>query len=89
MSPQWEKRRKRVFEIIEVGTKYDYPSRAYDLFNAFCILLNLTTSIMYTFHDLKYKYGELLVTLDEATVALSSRYGDYSPYPYTKPYVRY
>ena len=25
---------------------------------------------MYTFHDLKYKYGELLVTLDEATVAL-------------------
>ena len=54
MSPQWEKRRKRVFEIIEVGTKYDYPSRAYDLFNAFCILLNLTTSIMYTFHDLKY-----------------------------------
>ena len=56
MSPQWEKRRKRVFEIIEVGTKYDYPSRAYDLFNAFCILLNLTTSIMYTFHDLKYKY---------------------------------
>lgn len=36
MSPQWEKRRKRVFEIIEVGTKYDYPSRAYDLFN--CIL---------------------------------------------------
>ena len=70
MSPQWEKRRKRVFEIIEVGTKYDYPSRAYDLFNAFCILLNLTTSIMYTFHDLKYKYGELLVTLDEATVAL-------------------
>lgn len=55
MSPQWEKRRKRVFEIIEVGTKYDYPSRAYDLFNAFYILLNLTTSIMYTFHDLKYK----------------------------------
>lgn len=70
MNTQWERKRKRIFEIIEVGTKYDYPSRAYDLFNAFCILLNLAASIMYTFDHIKTDYGELLIIIDNVTVAL-------------------
>ena len=47
----YEKRRKRIFEIIEVGTEYDYVSRIYDFFNAFCIILNLAVSILYTFDN--------------------------------------
>ena len=48
MKPVWETRRKRIFEIIEVGTRYDYASRIYDFFNAFCIILNLSVCTMYT-----------------------------------------
>ncbi|MEQ2457150.1 ion transporter [Flavonifractor hominis] len=64
----WDRRRKRVFEIIEVGTQYDYVSRAYDFFNAACILLNLLVNILYTFGEIRAVYGELLVALDEFTV---------------------
>ena len=44
MQSTWEKRRKTVFEIIEVGTEYDYISRMYDFFNAFCIKIVLIGS---------------------------------------------
>lgn len=64
----WERRRKRIFEIIEVGTRYDYVSRAYDFFNAACILLNLLGNTLYTFGEIRATYGELLVVLDEFTV---------------------
>ena len=45
----WEKRRKRLFELIEIGSNYDAWCWGYDFFNTFTILLNLTVSIMYTF----------------------------------------
>ena len=57
MDKKWEKRKQRVFEIIEIGTHYDYASRAYDFFNALSILVNLTVSILYTFNDIEAKYG--------------------------------
>ena len=68
MNKIWEKRRKRIFEIIEVGTEYDYVSRAYDFFNAFCIILNLAVSMMYTFEDLRVQYGRIFITVEEITV---------------------
>nr|WP_303183288.1 ion transporter [Lachnoclostridium phocaeense] len=70
MQSTWEKRRKRVFEIIEVGTEYDYISRIYDFFNAFCIILNLIVSMVYTFEEYRTAYGSLLMTIEQATVAL-------------------
>ena len=70
MKPVWETRRKRIFEIIEVGTRYDYASRIYDFFNAFCIILNLSVCTMYTFNNMRNAYGALLITLEETTVAL-------------------
>ncbi len=70
MKPVWETRRKRIFEIIEVGTRYDYASRIYDFFNAFCIILNLSVCTMYTFDNMQNAYGALLITLEETTVAL-------------------
>lgn len=41
--------RKRVFEIIEVGSPEDRPSRIYDFINMLAIVVNLTISILYTF----------------------------------------
>lgn len=53
MNEAWLKRRKRVFEIIEVGTDFDYVSRAYDMVNAFAIILNLIVSILYTYSEIR------------------------------------
>ena len=69
MEKTWELRRKRIFEIIEVGNDLDYISRGYDFANAFAIILNLTVSILYTFSELREQYGTLLFTIEEITVA--------------------
>lgn len=69
MDKKWEKRKQRVFGIIEIGTHYDYASRAYDFFNALSILVNLTVSILYTFNDIEAKYGTLLLDIEAFTVA--------------------
>lgn len=65
----WEKRRKRLFELIEIGSNYDAWCWGYDFFNTFTILLNLAVSIMYTFDNMELKYGPLLLTLERLTVA--------------------
>lgn len=69
MNSKWKRRRKRLFEIIEVGNDLDYVSRAYDFMNAFSIIINLAVSIMYTYADLREKYGTWMVILEEVTVA--------------------
>ena len=65
----WLKRRKRVFEIIEVGAPTDYVSRIYDFFNSFAIILNLIVSVMYTFASMRQQYATLLLTIENVTVA--------------------
>lgn len=68
MDEKWLKRRKRVFEIIEVGNDLDYASRAYDFANAFVIIINLVISIMLTFSELREQYGTWLKVIEELTV---------------------
>lgn len=65
----WDNRRKRLFEIIEVGNDLDTQSRIYDYINAFSIVVNLTVAIMYTFPDLRDKYGNILIFIEQVTVA--------------------
>ena len=62
-------RRKRVFEIIEIGAPEDYVSRAYDLVNMLSIIVNLTVSILYTFEEFRVSHGVLLLTIEAVTVA--------------------
>lgn len=69
MDKKWLKRRKRLFEILEVGNDFDNVSRAYDYVNAFSIILNLLASIMYTFEDLRIQYGTWLLLVEEITMA--------------------
>lgn len=68
MDKRWLKRRKRVFEILEVGSDLDIPSRAYDYINAVAIIINLVFSIMYTFADIREQYGFWLLLVEEITV---------------------
>jgi len=71
MNPKkdWYALRKRTFEIIEIGSHVDLPSRLYDLFNFFTILINLTVTILYTFDGMELQYGPLLLTIEAVTVA--------------------
>lgn len=68
MKKQWVKRRKRLFEIIEVGSDFDYVSRAYDYVNVGSIILNLIVSILYTFSDIREQYGSWLQIAECFTV---------------------
>lgn len=69
MDKRWVKRRKRLFEIIEVGSDFDYGSRAYDYVNAGAIVLNLIISILYTFSGVREQYGSWLQIAEGFTVA--------------------
>lgn len=65
----WVARRKRVSEIIEVGNDLDWPSRLYDVVNALAIVINLAASILFTFAQVRTRYGALLLTTEQLTVA--------------------
>ncbi len=68
MNKKWLKRRKRLFEILEVGNDLDNISRGYDYINAFAIIINLAVSIMYTYADLRAGYGALFLVIEEITI---------------------
>ena len=68
MSKKWDRFRKRLFEIVEVGNDLDKVSRAYDYFNVILIVLNLTVSIMHTFSNINAEYGDTLILIERITV---------------------
>ena len=61
--------RKRIFQIIEVGSLDDYPSRLYDFVNMLAIVVNLMISILYTFEEFRTPYGHLALAIEAVTVA--------------------
>ena len=65
----WLKRRKRLCEIIEVGYDRDWISRLYDIVNALAIVANLAASSLYTFEEVRFQWGWLLLALEQITVA--------------------
>lgn len=68
MSEKWFRRKKRVFQIIEVGYDLDFMSRAYDFINVFAILLNILISVLYTFENIKAQYGSWLTVIEIITI---------------------
>lgn len=69
MDGVWLNRRKRIFEILEIGADDDYVSRIYDFISAFAIVINMASSIMYTFDNLEARFGSVLLGIEEVTVA--------------------
>lgn len=69
MNKKWIKRRKRLFNIIEVGNDLDYASRVYDIINVISIVVNLAASIAYTYSDISERYGDILLVIEDITVA--------------------
>ncbi len=64
----WEARRKRVHEIVEVGSAGDLLSQGYDWFGIVMLLVNLIVTILQTF-DAMAPHALALTVLEEITVA--------------------
>ena len=65
----WDSRRKRIYEIVNVGASEDFISRAYDFLNTFVIVVNLAVSVMDTFREVREAYGGLLLGIEAVTAA--------------------
>ena len=68
MSKRGVRRRKRLFEIIEVGNDLDYVSRAYDFINVFSIIINVIVSILATYANIMERFGKALLIIEGVTV---------------------
>ena len=64
-----EQKRKRIFEIIQIGRKEDAPSRAFDYFIVTVILCNIAVLFLETFDSLE-KYRGLFETIEIMTVLI-------------------
>lgn len=69
MSKSGLRRRKRLFEIIEVGNDLDPVSRSYDFISVGTIVINIVVSILATYSDIQERMGAVLVVLETLTVA--------------------
>ena len=64
---QRERRRRRVFEIVEIGAADDLLSRSYDFFGSLVVVLALAASVAATFDGAEARCGTLLDTVEFAT----------------------
>ena len=69
MNAKWMKRRKRILQIIEVGSDLDMASRIYDYVNAGAIIVNIVLSVLFTFSELRARFGVWFVLIEGVTVA--------------------
>ena len=64
---QRERRRKRVFEVVEIGAADDLLSRGYDFFGSLVVVLALAASVAATFDGAEARCGTLLDAVEIAT----------------------
>ena len=64
-----EKVKKRIFDIIQIGKKDDFISRAFDIFIVATILVNLTILFMETFEQLD-QYTAIFRGIEAVTVVI-------------------
>ena len=63
----WLQIRRRVSEVVEVGSANDWLSRSYDFFSTFVVIVNITAAILCTFDDIQIPYGHILVAVEHVT----------------------
>ncbi|MBQ6468607.1 MAG: ion transporter [Lachnospiraceae bacterium] len=81
-----ESRRRRIFEIVEVGAGDDRISRAYDFISALLIIVYLAVSILDTFEPIRTEIGWLLGTIEALLVVFFTI--DYILRVYTARFLR-
>lgn len=64
-----ENTRKRLFNIISIGNKSDFPSRFFDFFIVVAITLNLAATLLSTFDEMK-PYHDVLSWIELITIVI-------------------
>ncbi|MCM1124902.1 MAG: ion transporter [Lachnospiraceae bacterium] len=64
-----EKKKKRVFDIIQIGNRDDLVSRGFDIFIAAVILTNIAVLFLETFSQME-RYGTALKVLEAVTIGI-------------------
>ena len=64
-----EQRKKRIFDIIQIGKKDDIISRAFDIFIVIAIVLNIAVLFLETF-DAMAEYSHLLRSIELITIVI-------------------
>ena len=64
-----KKLKKRIFEIIQIGQRSDFPSRAFDIILVIIIVLNILVLILETF-DFSEAFLKMLHTIEMVTVII-------------------
>ncbi|MBQ8236715.1 MAG: ion transporter [Oscillospiraceae bacterium] len=65
---EWLQRRRRISEIIEVGTAGDWVSKGYDLISTLIVIINISVTVLYTFDQMELQYGDTLLLIESLTV---------------------
>lgn len=65
----WCEKRKRISEIIEVGSSGDWISRGYDILSTLMLLVNLTAMVLFTFQTTLERFSHVLIICESVTVA--------------------
>ena len=81
-----EQKKKRIFEIIEVGAPGDHVSRIYDFTGALAIIVNLVVTVLFTFEDICLRHTCLLEMLESVTLVFFAV--DYVLRVWTAQYLR-
>lgn len=61
--------KKRIFDIIQIGKRYDLASRAFDLFIVAAIIANIAVLFLETFDEMTPHYGTLR-TIETITIVI-------------------
>ena len=61
--------KKRVFDILQIGHREDFASRAFDIIIAISIVLNITALVMSTFDEFE-PYYEILDVIEAITICI-------------------
>ena len=64
-----DKSKKRIFDIIQIGKKDDFVSRAFDIFIVIAILLNIAVLFLETFDSME-KYAHTLRSIELITIVI-------------------
>lgn len=67
-NPDYQEFKKRIFDIIQIGTKVDFLSRAFDVFISVIIVLSVVVTFLHTFDELNkfrtvFSVIELITTI--------------------------
>lgn len=65
----WTQKRRRISEIIEIGSSSDWLSRFYDIFSTAMLFLNIISTLLYTFDSMEDSCGIFLIAAEAVSVA--------------------